>query len=166
MDQNHENSFWKSNIRTVPGRPSPKKDHKSGKGGASTSSFESYQKSVSDAWRLEEDELTKEYCILSSDIDSRLPPRRPQNAPKGHHTRNQLPVVHKASSTSSTVPTSSNNLTTANSSMPPPHNNNDTNASRSLSLDGSKAENLSTSHDTKHKSALNAVSEKSNIEYG
>lgn len=165
MDQNHENSFWKSNMRTVPGRPSPKKDHKSGKGSASTSSFESYQKSVMDAWNLSEDELTKEYCILSSEADSRLPTRRPQSVSKNHHSKNQLPVVHKASSTSSSVPTSSNNLTTtvtANSSMPA----NTIDASQSLSLDVSKAENLSTAGDSKHKSALNTISEKSSIEYG
>lgn len=160
MEQNHENSFWKSNMRTVPGRPSPKNDHKAGKGTSSTSSFENYQKSVSDAWNwMSEDELTKEYCILSTDSDSKLPPRRPPNVLKAH--KNQIPVVHKASSSS--FPTSSNNLTTANSNMPP-HSN----SSRSLSLDGNKAENSppSSSVDQQQKQTLSAVSEKSNIEYG
>jgi hypothetical protein len=111
-----------------------------------------------DAWNLSEDELTKEYCILSSDIDSKLPPRRPQNAAKVHHNKNQLPVVHKAS-TSSSFPTSSNYLTTANSS------NNETNATRSLNLD-SISENVSPSAG---QSTSNAVVEKSSnagVEYG
>lgn len=162
MDQNNENSFWKSNIRTVPGRPSPKKDNKSGRGSSATSSFENYQKSVSDAWNLSEDELTKEYCILSSENDSKLPPRRPQNTPKVHHNKNQLPVVHKASSSSN------NNLTTANNiNTSQPYINNDTNAIRSLSL-GNESNKLKDSTTSVEQIASNAVSEKSSnsSEYG
>lgn len=64
--ENQDNSFWRSTTRSIPGRPSPKKDIPKVPTG-STTSFERYQKSVSDAWTLSEDELTKEYCILSDE---------------------------------------------------------------------------------------------------
>lgn len=153
----HENSFWKSNMRAVPGRPSPKRELKAGKGGASTSSFENYQKSVSDAWNLSEDELTKEYCILSTDSGSKAPPRRP----KGHlYNENQLPFVHKAlSAVSSPIPTTSNNLKTATKSRSLQSNKHD----RLFIIDANKVENSSKSID-QQAGCEKSVSQ--NIEYG
>lgn len=104
---NNDSSFWKSNTRSIPGRPSPKKDIPKVAAG-STTSFERYQKSVSDAWTLSEDELTKEYCILSD--EPKVATRRlmkPANLPIGVH-RHQTTSSSSASSTSS----SSNNSAT------------------------------------------------------
>lgn len=75
MENNHSenSSFWKNNVRSVPGRPSPKKDYKTGvpkPGKNQSGSFESYQNSVSDAWDLTDDEFTKEYCVLSGKCSS------------------------------------------------------------------------------------------------
>jgi hypothetical protein len=160
MEQNHESSFWKSNMRVVPGRPSPKKDPK--KYTASTSSsFENYQKSVSDAWNLSEDELTKEYCILTTEeqklsLTSRRPP---QCAPKVH-LKIQLPVVHKASS--STSSNSPINYTTANSELPPQQSS----SNRSQSVDTAQKQVLPTSIDHQVHTS-NASNEKTgNVEYG
>lgn len=112
-------SFWKSSVKMVPGRPSPTKDFnrsttvkaKSNNiSNSSTNSFEKYQKSVSDAWTLSEDELTKEYCILSEDTK---PPRRLN--PRAH--KNPIAVVHRhqnAASSSSGVTTNSATTSTAN----------------------------------------------------
>lgn len=138
MEQNHENSFWKSNLRSVPGRPSPKKDFKTNKTNSTSSSFENYQKSVSDAWTSEfsEDELTKEYCILSSD-DSKVNTRRPlTSAPKSHH-KNQLPVVHKATSSTSILTTTTNVNSTSTANNIPPH---PSSSVRSFSFDANKTE--------------------------
>ncbi|XP_070507000.1 TBC1 domain family member 22B [Chironomus tepperi] len=157
MESNHENSFWKSSNRTVPGRPSPKKDIKliKGKGGTSNSSasFENYQKSVSDAWTLSEDELTKEYCILSTD-DPKLARRSAQNSSRTHKNPQQIAVVHKANSSFST--SSNNNITitaTIDANNHDLHNSDDTNDKRKLST---VYENASTSVNNKT----------SNIEYG
>lgn len=134
MEQNHESSFWKSNMRAVPGRPSPKRDLKANKSNPATS-FENYQQSVSDAWTLSEDELTKEYCILTPPDESKITSQR---APKFHH-KNQLPVVHKATTSVSSSSTSSLVTTTnANNNMPPQASSSSslsTTATRSLSLD-------------------------------
>lgn len=109
MEQNHENSFWRSNVKMVPGRPSPTKDfNRSTTGKAKTNnisnpstSFEKYQKSVSDAWTLSEDELTKEYCILSD--DTKMTRRANQNIARA--LKNPIAVVHRhqASSSSSSA---------------------------------------------------------------
>jgi hypothetical protein len=104
MDQNHESSFWKNNMRNVPGRPetrSPKRDHKKN---SSASNFEHYQASVSDAWTLSEDELTKEYCILSDDPKVQSSSRR--STTRSHKNQPQIAVVHRASS--SNFPNNSN----------------------------------------------------------
>lgn len=114
MEQNHENSFWKSNVKTVPGRASPSNTRDfnrsttvKAKNNANTNStsFEKYQNSVSDAWTLSEDELTKEYCILTEDKIAR---RSNQNIARAH--KNQIAVVHRhqASSSSSAL----SNITT------------------------------------------------------
>lgn len=107
MEQN-ENSFWKSSVKMVPGRPSPTKDFNRSttiKGNSSTS-FEKYQSSVSDAWTLSEDELTKEYCILSD--DTKFARRANQNIARA--LKNPIAVVHRHNSSSST-PTTSTVLT-------------------------------------------------------
>ncbi|KAL4135927.1 hypothetical protein QTP88_007505 [Uroleucon formosanum] len=58
-DMNLKNSFWKKNIRNLPGRASPKKESKSVSSSASTS-FDDFQESVSDAWEIEaEDEILR-----------------------------------------------------------------------------------------------------------
>jgi TBC1 domain family member 2 len=95
--ENQDNSFWRSNIKSVPGRPSPKKEIPK-PGSSSSTSFERYQKSVSDAWTLSEDELTKEYCILSEEPKMS---RRAGKPPKG-----MTIGVHRHQ-TSSSAPTSS-----------------------------------------------------------
>lgn len=127
MEQSNENSFWKSNVKMVPGRPSPTKDlnrsttakAKNNNISNSSTSFEKYQKSVSDAWTLSEDELTKEYCILT---DETKPPRRPnQNIAKTH--KNPIAVVHRH--ISSTSPPALSSITdsattsTANNNIEP-----------------------------------------------
>lgn len=98
--EHHENSFWKSNMKMVPGRPSPTKDFNRStnvKGSSSTTTFEKYQKSVSDAWTLEPDELTKEYCILSD--DTKMARRANQNIARAH--KNPIAVVHRHQASSS-----------------------------------------------------------------
>lgn len=169
MEQNHESSFWKSNMRAVPGRPSPKRDIKANKN--NPSSFENYQQSVSDAWTLSEDELTKEYCILSPD-ESKLTSRRmPSGAPKFHH-KNQLPVVHKATSLSSSSTSSILVTTTANNNLPPQAA---TSSSRSLSLDENNKPEItppqppsssSSSSSVDHQHTSVATNEKPSNEYG
>ncbi|KAG5671738.1 hypothetical protein PVAND_001918 [Polypedilum vanderplanki] len=120
MEQNHENSFWKSSIKAVPGRPSPKKDIKimnnRGKGASTSSSasFENYQQSVNDAWTISEDELTKEYRILSDD-PKLLIRRSSQNSSRTHKNPQQIAVVHKtSSSTSANSINLTNNITLSN----------------------------------------------------
>lgn len=122
MEQNHENSFWRSNVKLVPGRPSPTNDfNRSTTGKTKTnnisnpSSFESYQKSVSDAWTLSEDELTKEYCILSD--DTKMVRRTNQNIARA--LKNPIAVVHRhqassSSSALSSITTNSATTSTAN----------------------------------------------------
>lgn len=79
----------------VPGRPSPTKDFNRSttvKANSNPStSFEKYQKSVSDAWTLSEDELTKEYCILSD--ETKIARRANQNIARA--LKNPIAVVHR-----------------------------------------------------------------------
>ncbi|XP_017057141.1 LOW QUALITY PROTEIN: TBC1 domain family member 22B [Drosophila ficusphila] len=70
----NSSTFWKNSGRRVPGRPSPKRETEKsaavgGAGGRGTapgsgmvSTFTEYQKSVSDAWDMGDDE----FCIISS----------------------------------------------------------------------------------------------------
>lgn len=119
MEQNHENSFWRSNVKMVPGRASPSNSRDfnrsttvKAKNNANTNStsFEKYQNSVSDAWTLSEDELTKEYCILS---DEKIARRANQNIARAH--KNQIAVVHRhqASSSSALTNITTNSATTS-----------------------------------------------------
>lgn len=118
--ENQDNSFWRSNTRSVPGRPSPKREVPK-PGSSSSTSFERYQKSVSDAWTLSEDELTKEYCILS---DEPKHARRAAKPPKGmtigvhrHQTSSSAPTSGSATVNSATVKiTATNNNNTADTS--------------------------------------------------
>lgn len=57
-------SFWKKNNRAVPGRPSPRKDVKTinSFSPSSSSSFQDFQQSISDAWDLGDDE----FCNISN----------------------------------------------------------------------------------------------------
>lgn len=153
--ENHENTFWKSNMKTVPGRPSPKRDFKPlatrpKNPGASTSSFEVYQESVSDAWALSDDELTKEYAILSP--DSKILPRRIQQ--RSFNKNPQIPVVHKATTspitnvTNTTSVASSRNIPAV---IEPP-----------LENDQHHVE----SNKEYKKTSLSTIHERSNIEYG
>lgn len=99
----------------VPGRPSPTKDTNrptNVKGNAQATMFEKYQKSVSDAWTLEPDELTKEYCILSD--DSKIARRANQNIARAH--KNPIAVVHRhqaSTSSSSAISAALTNSATA-----------------------------------------------------
>ncbi|KAJ8883058.1 hypothetical protein PR048_014897 [Dryococelus australis] len=56
-------SFWKKNVRAVPGRPSPTKDSKTSRqrGTGSSTSYQDFQESVSDAWDMGDDE----FCVVS-----------------------------------------------------------------------------------------------------
>ncbi|XP_060516235.1 TBC1 domain family member 22B [Cylas formicarius] len=59
MEGDDKTSFWKKNLKNVPGRPSPKKDVKAtnrNKTQGSTS-FQDFQASVSDAWAMDDDEF-------------------------------------------------------------------------------------------------------------
>lgn len=47
---NEENSFWKKHIRTIPGRPSPKKVLTSSYSNSSSTSFQNFKNSVDDVW--------------------------------------------------------------------------------------------------------------------
>jgi hypothetical protein len=118
MEQNAENSFWKSSVKAVPGRPSPKKEvvvlnkmGTKGKSGSTSASFETYQQSVDDAWTISEDELTKEYRILSD--DPKLIRRSSQNSSRTHKNPQQIAVVHKPSAS-----TSANSINLTNSITP------------------------------------------------
>lgn len=59
---NEENSFWKKHIRTIPGRPSPKKVLTSTYSNSSSTSFQNFKKSVDDVWDcgVTENEFTNE----------------------------------------------------------------------------------------------------------
>ncbi|XP_050314472.1 TBC1 domain family member 22B [Anthonomus grandis grandis] len=60
MEGDHDRaSFWKKNIKNVPGRPSPKRETKNaGKAKPQGStSFQDFQASVSDAWAMDDDEF-------------------------------------------------------------------------------------------------------------
>jgi TBC1 domain family member 2 len=135
--ENQDNSFWRSNIKSVPGRPSPKKEIPK-PGTSSSTSFERYQKSVSDAWTLSEDELTKEYCIL----------RRAAKPPKA-----MTIGVHRHQ-TSSSAPTSSSVINSATIKNTATSNNNN-------SADTSRDEN----ENQPQRKVSETQSEKS-IEYG
>ncbi|KAJ9583384.1 hypothetical protein L9F63_022250, partial [Diploptera punctata] len=55
-------SFWKKNTKAVPGRPSPKKDTRGNRQrNSSSTSFQDFQESVSDAWDIGDDE----FCVIS-----------------------------------------------------------------------------------------------------
>lgn len=123
MESNNENSFWRGNVKMVPGRPSPTKDLNrsttaKAKNNISSSSFESYQKSVSDAWTLSEDELTKEYCILSD--EAKASRRLAQNLARAH--KNPIAVVH-SSRHPATSSSALANITTTNSATTSTANN-------------------------------------------
>lgn len=67
---NDKTSFWKKNSKTVPGRPSPKKNPKTttnvvkGKPAGGSTSFHEFQASVSDVWDLGDDE----YMTISKKV--------------------------------------------------------------------------------------------------
>ena len=112
--QNHENSFWRNNVKmVVPGRPSPTKDYRMPPlpGKPPTNSFEKYQKSAEECWKLTEDELTKEYCILSD--DTKLSRRPNQSLSKAHKTPIAVVHRHQASSSSSSTAALTNSATTS-----------------------------------------------------
>ncbi len=69
-NSNTENSFWKMHIRTIPGRPSPKKVISSSSGNSSSVSFQNFKKSVDDVWdcRVTDNELTNESNSVSTDV--------------------------------------------------------------------------------------------------
>ncbi|XP_069693868.1 TBC1 domain family member 22B [Periplaneta americana] len=55
-------SFWKKNTKAVPGRPSPKRELRGNRQrNSSSTSFQDFQDSVSDAWDIGDDE----FCIIS-----------------------------------------------------------------------------------------------------
>lgn len=89
MDQdrlnNNENksSFWRTNNRALPGRPSrgtTSSCHSAGEAGMAHkqvgSSFQTFQDSVSDAWDVGDDE----FCIISGLSDTKISRRVSQSA--------------------------------------------------------------------------------------
>jgi len=71
INEEGKTSFWKKSGKAVPGRPSPKRDFKSGhqKNSSSTTSFQDFQESVNDAWDVGDDE----FCAsLDVKISSRV----------------------------------------------------------------------------------------------
>lgn len=110
-------------MKLVPGRPSPTKDFNRSMANKnkniSSNSFENYQKSVSDAWTLSEDELTKEYCILSD--ETKVTRRSAQNIARAHknpiavvHSRHQAHPSSTSSSALASITTNSATTSTAN----------------------------------------------------
>ncbi|XP_058058630.1 TBC1 domain family member 22B [Anopheles bellator] len=72
-------SFWRTNSRSIPGRPTTVANRLGGGrpiGSGSSSSFQDYQESVSDAWDLGDDE----FCIISGVVDTRISKRASQTA--------------------------------------------------------------------------------------
>lgn len=156
--ESNENSFWRNKGNKVPGRVGLQ-DYKSTKG--SSSSFENYQKSVSDAWTLCEDELTKEYCILSD--ESKMSRRSTQNSSRTHKNPQQIAVVHKANSATNSTSATNITLTATNIDA----NNHDIQIPEDIN-DKHKAPS-SGRLATIPESASNAVNNKTsnnNIEYG
>uniref|UniRef100_A0A182QNE4 Rab-GAP TBC domain-containing protein n=1 Tax=Anopheles farauti TaxID=69004 RepID=A0A182QNE4_9DIPT len=81
-DGTTSSSFWRNNSRTIPGRPTTV-TNRIGSGrpigagsSGSSSSFQDYQDSVSDAWDLGDDE----FCIISGVVDTRISKRASQTA--------------------------------------------------------------------------------------
>ncbi|XP_044256454.1 TBC1 domain family member 22B [Tribolium madens] len=71
-------SFWKKNSKTVPGRPSPKKDVKSSSKPkmVGATSFQDFQASVSDAWAMDDDD----FCIISGLENTKISKKVSQSA--------------------------------------------------------------------------------------
>ncbi|XKL67231.1 hypothetical protein PGB90_010651 [Kerria lacca] len=65
-----ENSFWKKHIRTIPGRPSPKKVISSSNNNSSSTSFQNFKRSVDDVWDcgVADNEFANESNISLTDI--------------------------------------------------------------------------------------------------
>lgn len=63
-------SFWKKNTKAVPGRPSPKQELRTNKQKAanSSTSFQDFQASVSDAWDMDDDE----FSLISGLTDAKI----------------------------------------------------------------------------------------------
>lgn len=64
-------SFWKKNTKAVPGRPSPKQEFRAGnkhRSTGSSTSFQDFQASVSDAWDLDDDE----FSLISGLSDTKI----------------------------------------------------------------------------------------------
>lgn len=112
-----------------------------------------------DAWQLSEDELTKEYCILTD--DSKAPRRSTtQNLSRIHKNPQQIAVVHKASSTSSNNSTNVPITATNDANHHDLHNNDHMN-------DNKKPSKALTPPIEHHESASKAANNKNTaIEYG
>jgi len=90
-DANLKNSFWKKNIRNLPGRASPKKENKVLSSSASTS-FDDFQESINDAWEIEaEDEILR---ISDLKISKRISHSAAVNVIKNH--RASIEEIHKS----------------------------------------------------------------------
>ncbi|KAL5238107.1 hypothetical protein ACI65C_005517 [Semiaphis heraclei] len=98
-DMNLKNSFWKKNIRNLPGRASPKKESKSVSSSASTS-FDDFQESVSDAWEIEaEDEILR---ISDVKISKRVAHSAAVNVINNHKA--SIEEIHKSKNYSNSDP--------------------------------------------------------------
>lgn len=65
-----ENSFWKKHIRSIPGRPSPKKVISSSLGNSSSTSFQNFKRSVDDVWDcgVADNEFSNDSNSTSTDV--------------------------------------------------------------------------------------------------
>ncbi|KAJ8926920.1 hypothetical protein NQ314_020772 [Rhamnusium bicolor] len=78
MGRRRKVPFGRKNIKTVPGRPSPKRDAKNTTKGKTpgTTSFQDFQASVSDAWDMDDDE----FCVLSALENTKISKKVSQSA--------------------------------------------------------------------------------------
>jgi hypothetical protein len=125
----------------------------------SSASFETYQQSVNDAWTISEDELTKEYCILSD--DPKLIRRPPPNSSRIHKNPQQIAVVHKPSSTSANSVNLTNITSTTTANI---NNNND--SPQTEATTNRKEETEHHLHNQKQQQQQGTSNSERSIEYG
>ncbi|CAB3387904.1 Hypothetical predicted protein [Cloeon dipterum] len=64
----NSDSFWKKNLKNVPGRPSPKKEVSKQKSGSGSTSYQDFQESVNDAWAVDEDDEFFDHSENAADV--------------------------------------------------------------------------------------------------
>lgn len=82
-DNDQKVSFWKKNTRTVPGRPSPKKEIQSRSG--TTTSFQEFDNSVSDAWSIGDNDDNDLLAISDVTISKKVAQSAAISVLNNHH---------------------------------------------------------------------------------